>query len=172
MDYESLWKNLEALMVELTKRGTNIPKEFIDDLKSAKTMINIYKTDPTSLDITTDIELYIGKIEPSLLYLAESDVSKEYADKWLKKINSARTMEKNEQTVTKTKYVSGVSKGEYWIRMKSSGLINEAEMGELLRKLNLSCSMQENDYLLIRGNEEKVKTFVKEVGKRIGKGNK
>ena len=169
MDYERLWKILEALMVELTKKGVTIPQELVNDLKSVKTLISIYKTEPRSLNIVTEIELYLGKIEPNLLYLAESDVSKEYVDEWIKKTISARIEKKDEQTVAKTRFVSGISKGEYWIRIKTSGLINEGELDELLKKFNLSSEMQENGYLLIRGKEPNVKSFVKKVGEKIGK---
>jgi len=169
MNYEYLWKTLEELIGELTRNGVTVPRELVDDLKSAKTLINIHKVDPTVLDIATEIELYLGKIESNLLYLAELDVGKEYADECLRRIYDARRRGMGEQVAVTPRFVSGVPKGEYWIRIKASDLISEGDLGELLEKLNLSSKPQRNGYLLIHGKEENVKALIKEVGEKIGK---
>ncbi|MFH0749116.1 MAG: DUF2096 family protein [Candidatus Bathyarchaeota archaeon] len=172
MDYEKLWETLETLMIELAEKRVQIPQEFKEDLKSAKTFISIFQTDPSDLTVVTEIELFLGKIEPSLLYLAESDVNPEYADEWVKKINDARVGQQTERVSATSKFVSGASMGEHWIRIKALGLINDKELRELSEKFSLSCETQENGYLLIRGKEENVKSFVKEVGERIKKREK
>jgi hypothetical protein len=66
--------------------------------------------------------------------------------------------------------VSAVSKGEHWIRIKTSNLIADSDLNELLKKLNLSCKPQDDGYLLVYGNEENVRSLIREVSTRIGKG--
>ena len=169
MDYEHLWKVLEGLMVELTEKGVTISKELMDSLKAAKSYISIYKTNPTELEIVDEIEGYIGHLEPNLLYLAEMDMGKDYAEKWMEKVNNARLEETPEPTVAVTKFLTAIPKGEHWIRINLSGLINDEEVHEFLEMLNLSSKPQENGYLVIHGREENVKTFIKKISEKIRK---
>ena len=169
MNYEYLWRVLEELMVEFAKKGVVVPKELMDDLKSAKTLISIHRTEPSALEIATEIELYLEKVESNLMYLAESDVGKEYADRCLKKIDEARKEGLGEKTAVVSRFVSGVPKGEHWIRIAASDLISDRAMDKLLKELSLSSKPQDDGYLLIYGKDENLKTFIKEVSKRIGK---
>jgi len=169
MDYDELWKTLEDLVVELTKKRVTLPEELISDLKSAKTLINILKTEPTAVDLVTKIEIYMGNLESNLLYIAESDVSKNYADLWMAKIMNARSGKNAEQPIVKARFVSGIPKGEHWIRLKPSGLIADSKLRELLKKFDLKSKLHENTYLLISGKEENIKSFIKEIGEKIGK---
>lgn len=169
MNYEHLWKVLEELSTELTKKGITVPQELIDDLKSAKVYISIYKTNPTKLNLSEEIEIYMENVESNLLYLAESDVGKDYADKWLKKIYRARTEKVPEPTSVATGFVTAIPKGEHWIRINLSGLMDDKDVRELVKMLNLSSMPQENGYLLVHGKEECIKTFVKKIGEKIGK---
>ena len=91
MNYESVWRLLEGLMVELKAKGIAIPQEAVDDLKSAKTLTSIYKTESVTSNVASDIALYLDKVEPSLLSLAESEIGKEYAEEWQNRIYKART---------------------------------------------------------------------------------
>ena len=169
MNYESVWKLLEALLVELRARGIVIPPELVDDLKSAKTLTGMYKTGSTSSNVASDIALYLDKVEPSLLSLAESQVGQEYADEWQHRIQKART-QAPENTVSRSRFVSGISRGDHWIRIKTSNIIADSDLKESLEKLNLSCKQQDDGYLLVYGNKENVKSLVREVSTRIGKG--
>ena len=67
MDYIIVWKVLEELYNELLKTRITIPRELVKDLKSVKTLINIHKVDETTLNIATDIEFNLEKIESNLL---------------------------------------------------------------------------------------------------------
>ena len=169
MNYERLWKTLEELMVELTKKEITIPQELVDDLKSAKTLISIHKAEPTALEIATEIELYIEKVESNLLYLAESDIGKEYADECLRRISEARRKGISEKTTPPSRFISGVPKGEHWIRIEASDIISDEEINKLLEKLSLSSKMQDDGYLLVHGKEENVKAFIKEVSEKVKK---
>lgn len=169
MDYTKLWKVLEALYNELIKRGVILPREFMDDLKSAKTLINIYKVDTSTVNVATEIEVYLEKIESTLLYLAESDIGKEYAEKWLQRVYEARREGLTTKTTRPSKFVAGVPKNEHWIRIKTSDLISNQELEALLEKYKLSSKSQKDEYRLIHGSEKNVQNFLKEIGKKIRK---
>ena len=49
MSYEENWKVLADLLTELRKKGEKIPTHIMNDLRSAKTMIQILKADPTHM---------------------------------------------------------------------------------------------------------------------------
>lgn len=167
MNYEHLWKVLEELFVELTNKGVAVPEELLDDLKSAKTLITIYNTDPTALEAATQIEMYLSNVESNLMYLTESDLGKKYADKCLERIHEARQRGLGEKVTVPSKFVSGVQKGEHWIRINISNIISNKELDSLLKKLNLSSKPQEDGYVLVHGKEENVKAFIKEISERI-----
>ena len=167
MDYEYLWKALEELIVELKKKHVTVLPELVDDLKSAQTLIKIYRTDPTALEVATEIERYLEKVEANLIYLAHSDVGKEYGDACVKRLHEARLKGLRETVKVPSTFVTGVPKGAHWIRFKISDLIDDEEMDLLLEQLKLTSAMQEDGYHLIHGKEENVKAFVKEVSEKI-----
>jgi hypothetical protein len=167
MNYEYLWKALEELIVELKKKRVTVIHELVDDLKSAQTLIKIYRTDPTALEVATEIERYLEKVEANLIYLARSDVSKEYGDDCLKRLYEARMKGLREKAKVPTTFVSGVPKGAHWIRLKISELIDDEEVDMLMEKLGLTSAMQEDGYLLIHGKEDSVKAFIREVSEKI-----
>lgn len=169
MEYINLWKVLEELYNDVSKKGVTIPRELMADLKSTKTLMNIYKVDKTTLNISTDIEVYLAKIESSLLFLAETDLGKECADEWLERIYEARKKEFKDRPTIPSRFVAEVPKSEHWIRLKTSGLIGDKALKVLLAKFNLSSKKQEDEYLLIYGKKQNVQDFIKEVSKKIGK---
>lgn len=169
MNYEPAWKVLEALVLDLKKKQVIVLPNLIDDLKSAQTLINIYKTEPTALEVLTQIETYLETLESNLLYLAGSDVGEDYANTWLTRLYEARMKGVSERTQGRSNFVSGVPKGEYWIRIKLSDLLSDEEAGKLLEKRGLSSESQANGYRLIHGKKESVKAFIKDVGEKIRK---
>lgn len=169
MNYEYLWSVLEELIVELRSKGVPVAPELMDDLKSAQTFINIYRTEPTALEIATKIALYLDKVESNLLYLAESDIGEDYAKEYMRRISEARMKGLREKATVKPRFVSGVPKGEHWIRIEVSDLLSEKELNTLIERYGLSSKTQDNGYLLIHGRKENVKTFIKEVSEKIEK---
>jgi len=169
MNYEYVWTVLENLILELRTKGVTIPQELVNDLKSAQTFIKIYGTEPTAVEIGTEIAMYMDKLEANLVYLAESDIGEKYADECMSRISKARIKGLREKTTVKTRFASGVPKGDHWIRIDTSDLINEEEIDTLIEKFKLSRKAQENGYLLVHGKEKNVKALIKEIGKKIGK---
>jgi hypothetical protein len=167
MNYEPAWKVLEALIVDLKKKHVIVLPNLIDDLKAAQTLINIYKTDPTALEVATQIETYLETVESNLLYLAGSDVGEDYANTWLRRLYDARMTGGGEKPQRRSRFVSGVPKGEYWIRIQLSDLISDEEVDSLLEQRELISEAQANGYRLIHGKKENVTAFIKEVSEKL-----
>ena len=167
MNYEPAWRVLEALVLDLKKKHVIVLPDLIDDLKSAQTLINIYKTDPTALEVVTQIETYFETLESNLLYLAGSDVGEDYANMWLRRLYEARMQGGRETPPGRSRFVSGVPKGEYWIRIQLSDLIRDEEVDTLLAQRGLISEAQANGYRLIYGKKENVTAFIKEVSEKL-----
>jgi hypothetical protein len=169
MNYEYVWKVLEQLILDLRRQGVTVPDELVDDLKSAQTYINIAKTDSTVLDIVTEIELYLEKVESNLIYLAEIDVSATYATECLKRISDARMKGLREIPPAKSSFVAGVPREDHWVRLRIKDLISDIEFNPLINQFQLTVKPQENGYLLIHGKQEDVKAFMKAVTQKVSK---
>ncbi len=167
MEYEYLWTALEAIILELRKKGVTVLPELVDDLKSAQTLIKIHRTDPTALEVATEIERYIEQVEANLIYLARSDVGEAYADDCVRRLYEARMKGLRETVSVPSTFVTGVPKGAHWIRFKVDDLLDSAEVDALLDQMGLSRTVQADGFLLIHGPEAKVKTFLKDVSDRI-----
>ncbi len=167
MEYEYVWTALEAIILELRKQRVTVLPELVDDLKSAQTLIKIHRTDPLNLDIATEIERYLERVEANLIYLAHSDVGEAYADECVRRLHEARAKGLRETVTVPSTFITGVPKGAHWIRLKTSDLLDSAEVDALLNQLALSKIEQPDGFLLIHGPEEKVKAFLKEVSDRI-----
>lgn len=168
MNYESVCNILEKLMVEIMEKGIAVPQQTIDDLKSGRTMLNIYRTESAGLDSAMESEPYLQRAEMSLMILADSAIGKGYADEWQNRISRAYTELETDAHPT-AKYITGVPKGESWIRIKTSGLMASGEVEGLLEQNRLSSITQKDGYLLVHGRKEDIASFLKAVRRKVGK---
>jgi hypothetical protein len=169
MNFENACRKLDELMVDLIKKGVAIPDQVIDDLKSTRTLINIYKSDPVEIDRTMETTPLLKKAEFSLMFLADTRIGKEYADEWQNKIDIAYQTEDG-RPASRAGYVPGVPKGESWFRIAASELSAMGQdLEELLGRLHLSSEPQTDGYLLIHGGKGDIMSFLKEVRQKVGK---
>ena len=153
-------------MVELAKQRVTIPPELLNDLKSAKTLLLIDTLKPSDRSITSDIEMYMNNVESQLMSLADSYINREYADYWLNRIQQARAGNEVERKTTTSKFVSGVPKGEDWIRIKLSDVTSVQELETLVKKMKLSSRIEADDYMLISGQTPNIKSLIEEIAKK------
>jgi len=165
MGYLAVWKVLEEMILEFRKRGITIPVEVMDNLKSARTMIKILKADPSRGETMQKIEEYISTVESYLISEGQKKFGVEYVDKWLKKLDEANIrfpdLEEEE-----TRFVPGLPREQKWIRVKPSAELPMEKLKLLAKELNLSCELQGDGYLLVYGEDESLKEFVKKMAKK------
>ena len=89
MSYDEKWKVLADLLTELQKRGEKIPAAILNDLRSAKTMIQVLKADPTHTENISRIDTYLRSVESHAIYTIEKQGS-ESAEEWLKKLKGTK----------------------------------------------------------------------------------
>jgi hypothetical protein len=164
LGYLAVWKVLEEMIIDLRKQGVQVPSKIIEDLRFLKTLINILKADPTRLETGGKIEEYINNIEGYLIAEGQK-FGEDYIESWLKRLEEAsRTMPEEEES----RFIPGLPREQKWIRVKPSEDIPSELLRNLAGELNLSCEMQSNGFLLIYGEDEKLRSFVKKVATKYG----
>lgn len=167
MNYEHIWKVLEELIVEFGKKGIKVPKQYMDDLKSALTFIRIHNSEPSDSNVIAEIERYIDTVEINLLSLAETEQGAKYADECMRRIYDARMKGVNGKIIVPTKFVAGVPKGDHWVRIQVTDLLTTKELDQLLSTHQLSSKPQENGYVLIHGSQENVKALIRAMSQKL-----
>ncbi len=165
MGYGEAWNVLADLITEIRKKGETIPKHVMNDLHSAKTMIQILKAGPTHVENLPRIEMYLENVESHLIFTAQEKFSADYAEQWMKKLEEARKASEEEEKAP-PKFVAGIPRGEHWVRIEVSKETSKSEMERLAKANSLTCKMQKNGYMLVYGDVKKVKDFVKNIAKK------
>lgn len=166
MGYLAVWKVLEEIIAEFRKRGLTIPAEVLNNLKSAKTMIKILNADPNRGDTIQKIEEYLGMVESYLLSEGQAKFEADYVEKWMKKLDEAYRQPFDEEV--EKRFVSGLPREEKWIRIMPSKELSLEKLKAVAKEANLKCEVQEDGYLLVYGEDECIKDFVKRMATKYG----
>ena len=162
MRYEETWKVLADLITELRKKGEVIPASVMDDLRSAKTMIQIFKADPSHAENIPRIETYLENVEFCLISMAQEKFGSEFVEHWMGKLGMTRKRISGEEEVkVVSRFVSGLPRGKCWVRVQVSEDTPQENIEKLAEKNGLLHKMQENGFVLVYGDDESIRSFVK-----------
>jgi hypothetical protein len=167
MGYLAAWKVLEGIIIEFRKKGLTIPPEVMDNLKAAKTMIKIFDADPCRGEAMQKIEEYLGNVESYLVSEGQKNFGVERVDEWLRRLNEAsvRTPDIEEEEI---RFIPGLPREQKWIRVKPSAEMPTDKLKTLAKESNLSCRVQSNGYLLVYGEDDRLKEFIKKMATKHG----
>jgi len=169
MGQDEVWKVLADLITEFRKKGETIPTDIMEDLRSAKTMIQVLRADPKRLENIPTIEMYLGNVEAHLMFEGQRKFGSQFIEKWMQKIKAAREIKAAAEEPTPTsKFVPGLPRGQKWVRVQVSKETPEKEIRKLAEEIGLSFRVQTNGYMLVYGEEEKLKLFVKKTAQKLG----
>lgn len=166
MGYLAVWKVLEEMITDFKKKGVTVPANVLNDLKYAKTLINVLKADPTRLETSQKIEEYINNVEAYLISEAQKFGDK-YVEEWVKRLEDA-TRKIFEEKEEKTRFVPGLPREQRWVRVKPSEEMPIEALKTLVGELNLSFEVQKDGCLLVYGEDELLKDFVKKMARKYG----
>lgn len=166
MGYGEAWKVLADLITELRRRGETIPPHVMNDLRAAKTMIKILKADPTHLENLPRIETYMESVESSLIFMIQEKFGPDHVEQWIKKLEDARRAPEEEEEAA-PRFVPGLPRGKHWVRVQVSEDMSKNDVKRLAKENKLSSKMQKNGYMLVYGDVEKVKLFVKKMAEKL-----
>ncbi|MEM2093088.1 MAG: DUF2096 family protein [Candidatus Bathyarchaeia archaeon] len=165
MGYLAVWKVLEEMVVDLRRKGISIPSNVVNDLRQAKTLIGILAADHTRLDTGQKIEQQLQDIEAFLVSEAQGKLGSKYVEEWLNRLEEAYRRPFDEE-VEESRFIAGVPRDRRWIRIKTSADLPAETVKALAEKTGLSVEEQDGGYLLIYGEDELVKDFVKMIASK------
>ena len=166
MSYEEKWKVLTDLLIELQERGEKIPADVMHDLRSAKTMIQVLKADPTHIESISRIDTYLRSVESYAIFTVEN-YGTEIVEEWLKKLEIEKRVRNKEKKETASRFIAGVPRDKNWVRIQISEDTPPEDIKKLVEASNLSYKMQKNGYMLVYGNGENIKSFVKKMAEKF-----
>jgi len=169
MGREEIWKTLADLITEFRKKKETIPPDVMADLRAAKTLIQVLKADPNRVENVPTIDFYLGNVESYLITEAHKKFGAEFADEWMEKLKEARRIKAKEEEIEPTaRFVPGLPKGQHWVRIQISKETPEKEVKKLAEESELSFKEQKDGYMLVYGENEKLKLFVKKTAEKFG----
>ncbi|MBS7637054.1 DUF2096 family protein [Candidatus Bathyarchaeota archaeon] len=164
MGYLAVWKVLEEMITDLKKKGVKVPADILNDLKYARTLINVLKADPTRLETSQKIEEYLNNVEAYLVSEGQKFGNK-YVEEWIKRLEEASRKVFEEE---ETRFVPGLPREQRWIRIKPSEEMPIEALKAMAGELNLSFEMQSDGFLLVYGEDERLKDFIKKMATKYG----
>lgn len=169
MGHNQVWKTLDSLIAEFRKRGQTVPLNIIEDLRSAKTLIQVLKADPKHAENIPTIEMYLGNVESHLIFEAHQKFGAHFAEDWMQKLREARktTSVEEEPLELSSKFVSGVPRDQKWLRVQVSDQTPENEIKKLAAECNLSTRIQPDGYMLVYGDDGGIKLFIQTIGEKL-----
>ena len=166
MGYIATWKVLEEALTHLRKKGISVPAEIMNDLKNAKTTIQILKADPSRIETTRKIDEYLRKLESYIISKGEKALGAKYVDTFLLGVDEARRVSDEEEK--ETTFVPGMPRQRNWIRVTSSDVLPLERLKKLAEESNLAFTEQKDGYILVEGEDKKIKDFVKKMATEYG----
>lgn len=165
MGYLAVWKVLEEMTTDFRRRGVTVPSNVIDDLKYARTLINVLKADPSRLETVKKIEECLNNVESYLISEGQRFGDK-YVEEWIRKLEEASRRIDEDEGVSR--FVPGLPREQRWVRVKPSEEMPLETLKSLAEDLNLSHEVQSDGYLLVYGEDQRVKEFVKKMATKYG----
>lgn len=166
MSYEKKWKILADLLIEIQKGGEKIPKNVINDLRSAKTVIQILKFNQTDTKSILKIDKYLRNVEAYAIFCAEK-LGIENVEEWLKKLKDPKKEENKEKPKIENRFVSGTSRNKTWISIETSEDLTPDLVKKVAKDNNLSYEIHKNGHIIVCGHEKEIKSFLKRIGERF-----
>ena len=155
------WKLLEDMLIELKKKGGSIPSDIMEDLRAAKSMINLSCMKGGG-DAIQKTEEYTATVEAYLVNEAQKIFGSETADQWLKRLEDANA-EVCDEIKTENNFVTGVPRDQKWVRVEPIETLPTERILQLAKERKLQVKSQNDGRLLIYGQNEDIKTFLKKM---------
>jgi hypothetical protein len=172
MGHNQVWKTLDSLVAEFRKHGQTVPPNIIEDLRSAKTLIQVLKADPKHAENIPTIEMYLGNVESYLIFEAHKKIGAAFAEDWMQRLREARKAAEAEEELLEpsSKFVSGMPRDQKWLRVQVSDEMQENKIKTTAAECGLSTRIQPDGYLLVYGDDNGIKLFIQKIGEKLQRG--
>jgi hypothetical protein len=155
------WKLLEEMMIELKKKGVVTPSDVMEDLRAAKSMIKLSCLKGSG-DAVQKAEEYLANVEAYVINQAQTTFDPETADQWLRRLEEAN-VEVCDETVAENTFVTGVPRDQKWVRVEPINNLPTERIQQLAKEQNLQVKPQKDGLLIVYGQPECIKEFLKKM---------
>ena len=157
------WKILEEMLIDLEKKGVVIPENTLSDLRSAKSIINLHCFQAIGAgDVIQKAEELTTNVEAYLAMEAQKIFGSEKVDFWLRRLEESNA-EVCEEPASENKFVTGVPRDQKWIRVEPIGNLPADRIKLIAKESNLSVNPQKDGRLVVYGQPEVIKEFLKKM---------
>ncbi len=156
------WKLLEDMMLELKKSGATIPAKVVEDLRSAKSMIQLTYTEGSHGDALQKAEEYLANVEAYVVTEGQMVFGSEKVDGWLRRLEEANA-EVCEESAVVDKFVTGVPRDQKWVRIEPMGAITVEKVSLVAKENGMQVKTQPDGKLVVYGQPENLKAFLKKM---------
>jgi len=164
----AVWKVLEEMVIELRKKPDIIPSKILNDLKSAKVLLEITDREEKNQEETTiKIEHYLETIEIYIFNEIQKKFETKIVKEWLNRLGEARR--KILQIKQENKFISGVPRDQKWIRVKPISELPKEMLKKIAKEENLIVSSIKDGKITIYGETKNIQNFIKKITNRVSK---
>jgi len=149
-------------MLELKKKGVAIPSNVMEDLRAAKSMINLSCMEGSRGETAQKAEEYTASVEAFLVNEAQKAMGSEQVDQWLNRLEEA-SAEVCEKKLHEGKFVMGVPRDQKWIRVEPINNLPTERIQQIAKEQNLQVKVQNDGRLVVFGHTDAIKAFLKEM---------
>jgi hypothetical protein len=162
------WKLLEDIMLELKKKGLSIPSNVMEDLRAAKSMIKLSCMQDSRGEAIQKAEEYTANVEAFLVTEGQKILGSEIVDQWLRLLEEANADVCEEKT-EENKFVTGVPRDQKWVRVEPIKNLSTERIQQIAKEQNLTVNQQNDGRLVVFGQPEAIKDFLKKVTTEVVK---
>jgi hypothetical protein len=157
------WKTLEDMLIELKKADITIPSNIMEDLRSAKSMIKVAAAEGSQGDALMKAEEFLANVEAFCVNEGQKVFGAKHVDRWLEILEEAGGIEDCEDAFDEGKFVTGVPRDQKWVRVEPIEKLSPSLIEQFAKEQSLEIKVQTDGRLLVHGQPEKIKAFVKKM---------
>jgi hypothetical protein len=157
------WKLLEDLILELKKSGVAIPLKVVEDLRVAKSLIELSCMNSGSGEVMQKTEMLFVAVEAYLIAEGQKKFGEAQIDGWIKRLEVANTEPPLVTKVVQKQFVVGVPKDQQWIRIEPAGTLSAERVEQLAKRQGMAVKLQNDGKLVIYGSPVGLKVFIQEI---------
>jgi hypothetical protein len=157
---------LEEIIIELRKKGLEIPANVMSDLKSARTLMKVENVNHKGpVESEPQIDQYLSSAEAYVITEAANLFPNEKVQKWLAELDVAScdscvTVEKAKE---ESKFIPGVPRDQKWVRVEPQPNQPIEMLKQMATETDLTFHPDKDGHLIVYGKEKDVKLFIKKM---------
>ncbi len=158
------WKLLEEMMIELKKKDVAIPPNILNDLRSAKLMIQLSSGQGDVSDAMLRAEELSANLEAYLLTEGQKVFGSERIDAWLRRLEEANAQPvATAKSKVEDKYIVGVPRDQKWVRVEPMANLPAQHIEQLAKEHSLTVKPQQDGRLVVYGSQANIREFLKKM---------